>query len=174
MTVADEERAEKSAAGGGDKNPITHLLDIAKDVPWYYYAGAGVAGLAVYLGFFRQQQPASSAATTSPAGDQIPYADTTSPLDYAFQGAADGAGSGTVSSTPSAPPGSSATPTPRTYTVKGGDTLEGIARYFGNGETWQQIYQDNQAIINTTAAKYGHTTNQQNWIYAGEVLTLRN
>ncbi len=150
-----------------------HLLDIAKDVPWYYYAGAALAGGAVLYGITRGggQQPAT--ATTS-EGQAIPYADTTNPLDYAFQGAGDGLGAGNVSSTTAPPPGNGSTPTPRKYTVKGGDTLEGIARYYGNGETWQQIYQDNQSIINATAAKYGHSSNQQNWIYAGEVLTLRN
>lgn len=51
-------------------------------------------------------------------------------------------------------------PTKRTYTVKSGDTLSGIAAKYGT--TWQKIYNDNRSIIGNNA----------NLIKPGQVLTI--
>jgi len=52
----------------------------------------------------------------------------------------------------------------RTYTVRPGDTLSGIAeQFYGNAADWTTIYNDNRSVIQ-----------DPNDIYAGEVLQLPN
>lgn len=54
------------------------------------------------------------------------------------------------------------TPAPKTYTVKRGDTLWGIAKQFFNDPfLWPELYRANTAIIE-----------DPHWIYPGEVLTI--
>ncbi len=53
-----------------------------------------------------------------------------------------------------------ATSTKRTYTVKSGDTLSGIASKYGT--TWQKIYNDNKSVIGSNP----------NLIKPGQVLTI--
>lgn len=68
------------------------------------------------------------------------------------------------------------TPAPsRTYTVKSGDTLWGIAkRYYGSGSSWQKIYNTNSSVIESTAKKRrgGRGSDHGHWIYPGTVLTI--
>jgi LysM repeat protein len=55
-----------------------------------------------------------------------------------------------------------ATPAARSYTVKHGDTLYGIAqRYYGDGKYWHGLYRANQSKISNP-----------NLIHAGDVLTI--
>ena len=55
---------------------------------------------------------------------------------------------------------SSSAATPKTYTVKKGDTLSGIAAKYGT--TWQKLYEKNKSVIGSNP----------NLIYPGQVLTI--
>lgn len=160
-----------AAKEGGKDNPATKLLDFAKDVPWYYWLGGTLAGGALLLGALKGRQ--NSAKTADPG---LPQAYTTSPLDFATQtGTADGGGGGGF-----VPPGSGVTPPMPgppappgdAYIVHVGDTLDNIAKRYKVPGGWHAIYQNNEATIKATAAKYGHTANAQNYIYQGEQLYI--
>ncbi len=61
------------------------------------------------------------------------------------------------------PPKRPAPPTPKTYTVKSGDTLYGIAKQIlADGGRWQEIYSANTSVIG----------NDPNSIYPGQVLRI--
>lgn len=64
----------------------------------------------------------------------------------------------------------------KTYTVKSGDTLWGIAKAeYGNGAKWKTIYEANKSIIESTAeARRGKGKGSSNghWIYPGTKLTI--
>ena len=62
----------------------------------------------------------------------------------------------------------------KTYTVKRGDTLWGIAKkYYGNGSKWKKIYNANKTVIEKTAKKYGkRSSSNGHWIYPGTKLTI--
>lgn len=167
--MADDDAPPKKS---GD-NPITKVIDWAKDVPWYYWLGATLAGGAVLYGV--SQRNGAGATSTQDTG--IPQAFTTSPLDFASQnGIADGGGGLPGStSTPPMPgptPGPVGTPSGNEYIVQLGDTLDSIAKRYSVPGGWQAIYQNNQQVIDATAKKYGHQTNEQNYIYQGEILYL--
>jgi len=63
--------------------------------------------------------------------------------------------------TPESRPPIPATPTPKTYTVKSGDTLTLIAKKLGVS-SWRTIYESNKTVIGTNP----------NTIYPGQVLTV--
>lgn len=75
-------------------------------------------------------------------------------------------------------PGSSSfapPPSPVTHTVVSGDTLWGIAKtYYGDGLQWRQIYNANQAQIQTDAENAGlwDPDDPGHWIFPGQVFTI--
>lgn len=63
-------------------------------------------------------------------------------------------------------------PKAKTYTIKSGDTLWGIARtQLGDGTKWTVIYNANKTVIDDTARKRGMATGGH-WIFPGTVLTI--
>jgi len=74
---------------------------------------------------------------------------------------------GPVEPHPGAKSGSS-----KTYTVKQGDTLSGIAKQFGT--TWQALYAANQKTVSGEAKSHGsfNAKDPGHWIYSGEKLTV--
>ena len=66
------------------------------------------------------------------------------------------------------------TKSPQTYTIKSGDTLWGISKkFYGDGAKWKTIYNANQAIIESTAKKYGRKSSSNgSLIYPGTKLTI--
>jgi LysM repeat protein len=60
------------------------------------------------------------------------------------------------------------------YTVKKGDTLWSIAKkYYGSGSKWQNIWNKNKSILDSTAKKHGKKDSSKgHWIYPGTVLTI--
>ena len=63
------------------------------------------------------------------------------------------------------------TPQTITYTVKRGDNLSNIAKRYGT--TWKEIYEKNKTLIDTDAKRHGVKSNFHNFIYAGQVLTIK-
>ncbi len=60
-----------------------------------------------------------------------------------------------------------------TYTVQGGDTLQGIAKRIGGFGKWTQIYDANADAIETEAKKHGKSSSDHgHWIWPGMTLTL--
>lgn len=86
----------------------------------------------------------------------------------------------TTNQTPRTDPGTPGTPpTPQqplpsgwncTYTVRGGDTLSGIASQYGT--SWQDVYSHNKETIDSVAAQRGNPIpgGPQNNIFPGEVI----
>lgn len=63
-------------------------------------------------------------------------------------------------------------PAVKTYTIKSGDTLWGIARtQMGDGAKWTALYSTNKTTIDETARKRGMSTGG-NRIFPGTVLTI--
>lgn len=62
----------------------------------------------------------------------------------------------------------------KTYTIKSGDTLWGIAeKFYKSGAKWQTIYKANKDIIESTAKKRGmKSSNNGWWIFPGVKLTI--
>ncbi len=81
--------------------------------------------------------------------------------------------SGTPTNPPTSPPTNPPTNPPtggQSYTVKSGDTLSSIANRYHT--TWQYIYNEDKSIIDATAQAHGHYSQEYNWIFPGEVLTI--
>ena len=64
--------------------------------------------------------------------------------------------------------------TAKTYTIKSGDTLWGIAqKQLGSGAKYSSIYSLNKTIIEDTAKKRGKTSSEGGkWIFPGTVIKL--
>lgn len=90
-----------------------------------------------------------------------------------------------VSSPPVTPPPTKGIKWTGSYTVRGGDTLSGIASQVSNNlraqgapantvVTYQQIYNQNQSVINSTSNAHGNPIPGGPWnnIFPGEVLTI--
>ena len=65
----------------------------------------------------------------------------------------------------------------RTYTIKAGDTLWGIAKtYYGNSNIWNNINRiiaANIEVLDADARKYGHANSENGyWIFPGTVLVI--
>ena len=161
---------------------------LLKDKKKLLLVGGGSIGLAV-LGWIwvknqQQGQTAAPAGSTSTSGASDGSQSSDSTGDFSagtFGDNSGGSSSGASSGQGNTPPGggssssggSSAPPAgggTRTYIVKSGDTLSAIA--VSDHTTWQNLYSMNKSIIDATAARYGHTTNQFDWIYAGEALQI--
>lgn len=61
---------------------------------------------------------------------------------------------------------------PATYTVQAGDSLSVIANRLHIKGGWQALYNANKPTVDKTAQSHGFWTNDQNWIFAGEKLTI--
>lgn len=61
-----------------------------------------------------------------------------------------------------------------TYTIKSGDTLWAIAqKFYGSGAKWQDIYNANKDIIETTAKEHGYSSSNNGWwIFPGVKLII--
>ena len=61
-----------------------------------------------------------------------------------------------------------------TYTVKSGDTLWGLAKYFyGNGSQYTIIYNANKSVIESVAKSRGYKSSSNgHWIFPGTKLTI--
>lgn len=57
------------------------------------------------------------------------------------------------------------------YIVRRGDTLSYIAKKYGT--TWQDIYNKNKTMIDNDAKRHGAKNNYHNFIYEGQVLTIK-
>lgn len=73
-------------------------------------------------------------------------------------------------------PAKASTPAPaparRTYTIKSGDTLSGIAkRYTGSATRWPELYRANASKIDAEARRRGKSGGGH-WIFPGTVLTI--
>ena len=70
--------------------------------------------------------------------------------------------------------GSSSKTKKKSYTVKSGDTLWGIAsKHCGGGKNWTKLYNANKATIEAQAKKHGKSSSDHgHWIWPGERLTL--
>ena len=64
--------------------------------------------------------------------------------------------------------------TAKTYTIKSGDCLWTIAKYYyGSGTKWTIIYNANKSVIESTAKKYGkNSSSNGHWIFPGTELTI--
>ena len=64
--------------------------------------------------------------------------------------------------------------TAKTYTIKSGDCLWNIAKYYyGSGTKWTIIYNANKSVIESTAKKYGkNSSSNGHWIFPGTELTI--
>lgn len=62
----------------------------------------------------------------------------------------------------------------KSYTIKSGDTLWGIAtRYYGSGTQYKKIYNANKSVIESTAKKRGYKSSQSgHWIFPGTKITI--
>lgn len=62
----------------------------------------------------------------------------------------------------------------KTYTIKKGDTLWGIAvKYYGKGIQWKKIYNANKSVIESAAKKHGKKSSSNgHWIYPGTKITI--
>lgn len=87
----------------------------------------------------------------------------------------------TTTSTSSEPrksesPATTTTTKAKTHTVKSGDCLWNIAKYYyGSGAKWKTIYNANKTAIENDAKKHGRQSSQEgHWIYPGLVLTIPN
>lgn len=62
----------------------------------------------------------------------------------------------------------------KSYTVKSGDTLWGIAKkYYSNGAQWSKIYNANKSTIEAEAKKHGKASSSNgHWIWPGEKLVI--
>ena len=66
------------------------------------------------------------------------------------------------------------TPAQRTWTVDPGDTLWGISlAMYANANRWQEIYNANAGVIESTARAHGYSNSQNGkWIFPGTVLVI--
>ena len=80
----------------------------------------------------------------------------------------------TAATTNSTSKSTSSASTAKTYTIKSGDTLWGIAqKQLGSGAKYSSIYSLNKTIIEDTAKKRGKTSSEGGkWIYPGTVIKL--
>lgn len=62
------------------------------------------------------------------------------------------------------------------YTIVKGDTLWGIAkRYYGDGNKYTQLYNDNKDVIEAETKRYGKASSSNGWwIYPGCVIVIKN
>lgn len=66
-----------------------------------------------------------------------------------------------------------AAPTPKTYTIKDGDTLWGIAqRDYKNGLQWPKIYNANKKVLDDEAERRGYGRTGDHWIFSGTTITI--
>jgi LysM repeat protein len=81
-----------------------------------------------------------------------------------------------VTATTSSTRSTSSAPTYKTYTIKSGDTLWGIAKSkLGSGSRYTEIYNLNKSTIEAAAKQHGRASSSNgNWIWPGTVLQLPN
>jgi LysM repeat protein len=100
-------------------------------------------------------------ATPAKSGD--PYGSITATTDQQ-------ASTSPSPSPTAAPKPSTSSSTSRSYTVRSGDTLSGIASKLGIG-SWQTLYNNNKSVIESTAKNHGYSSSDNgHWIFPGEVL----
>lgn len=90
-------------------------------------------------------------------------------------GSGNGSGSSsTTTATPSTTPRPTTSSSGKSYTVKSGDTLWGIAKkFYGSGSSWKKIYNKNKSKIESAAKKHGKKSSSNgHWIYPGTRLTI--
>lgn len=158
--------------------------ELKKIPPWGYVLVA--AGGFIGWQFLQSQNSSNNAAAQADLG--AVSGSTTTPTD---SGTSSNGGTATPPSTSSAPStsttpptttstGSSGGPKPpvktSTYTVKSGDTLSSIASMEsgkGNATSWEDIYNANQGIIESTARAHNFSSSDDgHWIFPGEVLQI--
>lgn len=153
---------------------LSGLGEDFKKLPWWAWVGIAGGGFILWQHFQSSgtTTPASSPDTSTSGLDSSGDTSTgsTPPSGPQTQPAAP-----PPAGTPPPPPGKTPPPPPpkstKSYTVASGDTLGAIASREGVDE--QQLYAQNEGIIEATARQHGFANSDNgHWIFPGERLVI--